>query len=116
MGKMEDQALELYTFIQERYLWQFYSRTWDREENIAEILKKSSEMLAGDEVTIADTLKDRAFYAEAKMVADETRRKFPWLAEMGKPEIQAIVEKVKAKLIDTNITRSQNAELHNPNY
>ena len=27
---MEDRVVELVSFIQERYLWQFAPRTWDR--------------------------------------------------------------------------------------
>lgn len=113
---MEEKVLELYTFIQERYLWQFYSRTWDREENINEILKKFSAMITGEELAASDSLKDKAFFAEAKMVAAESVKKIPWLGELDKRQIQEIIEKVKGKLIDTYITRSQNSELNIPNY
>jgi V-containing nitrogenase delta subunit len=113
---MEEKARELYKFIQERYLWQFYSRTWDRDENINGILKKFAGIVTGEESGIADSPKERAFYAEAKMVAAESRKKFPWLDELEKDQIRAIVEEVREKLIDVAITRSQNCELNNPNY
>lgn len=113
---MEEKALELYKFIQERYLWQFYSRTWDREENIREILGKTAQILSGEEVVPGDTNKDRAYYAEAKMVANEAAGKFPWLGELDKPLVQAIIGEVKTKLIDVMITNSQNGELNIPNY
>ena len=113
---MEDKAQELYAFIQERYLWQFYSRTWDREENINEILKKFAAIIKGEKVKIADTFKDKAFYAEAKTVAVETKRKFPWLEQLEKSRVDKIVAEVKEKLIDVTITRSQNGELNVQNY
>jgi V-containing nitrogenase delta subunit len=113
---MEDKVQELYKFIQERYLWQFYSRTWDRKENINEILGKAAKILAKEEVVIQDTSKDKVFYAEAKMVADEVSRKFSWLGEMDKTQIFTIVEKVKDKLIDVTVTNSQNGELNIPFY
>ncbi len=113
---MEDKALELYKFIQERYLWQFYSRSWDRDENISAIFDKYSKLLSGEKVENEDTLKDKAYYAEAKTVADETKKKFDWLSSLGKEQIQLILGQVKEKLVDVTITRSQNGELHNPNY
>lgn len=113
---MEEKVLELYTFIQERYLWQFYSRTWDRDENINEIIKKFSAIISGEELEASDSLKDRAFFAEAKMVAAEAGKKLPWLYEPEKQQVRAIIDKVKEKLIDTYITRSQNSELNIPNY
>lgn len=113
---MEEKVLELYKFIQQRYLWQFYSRTWDREENIREILGKTSRLLSGEEIALEDSFKDRAFYAEAKMVAEEAGKRFAWLAELDKAQIQSVIEKVKEKLIDVTITNSQNGELNIPNY
>lgn len=113
---MEEKAQELYKFIQGRYLWQFYSRTWDREENIREILGKTVQLLAKEEVALPDTTKDKFFYAEAKMVATEASKKFPWFDELDKSQIPAMIEKVKEKLIDVTITNSQNEELNHPNY
>ncbi len=113
---MEEKALELYKFIQERYLWQFYSRTWDRDENIREILGKAAKILSREEVALDDTAKDRAFYAEAKMVAVEAGKKFPWIDGLEKPQLEEIMAKVKEKLIEVTITNSQNGELNIPNY
>ncbi len=113
---MEEKAMELYNFIQGRYLWQFYSRTWDREENINEILKIFSSIITGEQPVAPESSKDKAFYAEAKVVANETGKQFPWLHELDKPQIQKIIKKVKEKLIDVTITRSQNGELNIQNY
>ena len=113
---MEERTLALYTFIQERYLWQFYSRTWDREENIKGILEKYAEILGGKEVPSSDSLKDRAYFAEAKTAARETQQRFPWLKEMGQAQIESMVKEIEEKMIDVYITRSLNLELTNPNY
>lgn len=116
MKTMDDKTLELYTFIQERYLWQFYSRSWDRDENIHGILNKFSEIMLGEDVTGFDSLKERAFYAEAKMMVLETKQRFPWLEELEKSQLEAMVQNVKGKMIDVYITRSLNLELTNSNY
>ncbi len=113
---MDDRSLKIYSFIQERYLWQFYSRTWDREENINNILKKIPGIILGEQLTLDGTTKDTCFYAEAKIAAIELKSKFPWLNELDKAQMEEIFKAVKEKLIDVTITRSQNCELNIPNY
>jgi V-containing nitrogenase delta subunit len=108
---LDEKAQALYEFIQERYLWQFYSRTWDREENINGILAEFVRILAGEKPAGNDP-KERYFYAEAVTVARETGEKFAWLAGLSGAELQKLVESVRAKLIDTTVIRSQNEELH----
>lgn len=112
---MDEKAQELYSFIQERYLWQFYSRTWDRDENINNILDYLVMILAGEKLASTDS-KERYYYAEAVTVANEVKKRFPWLAEVKRAELEQIVADVKTKLIDVVITRSQNEELHVPYY
>ena len=113
---MEEKVLELYKFFQQRYLWQFYSRAWDRDENISSIFGKLPSILSGEILNISDSLKEKAFYAEAKTVAIEIKERFPWISEMDKSQIKSLVAEVKAKIIDTTITKSQNGELNIPNY
>ncbi len=113
---MDDKALKLYSFIQERYLWQFYSRTWDREENIEGILTKAVKLLSGQKLQAEDNSKDRYFYAEAVTVADEIKKKFPWLGEMSGEQIKDAFDAVRDKLIDVTVTNSLNGELNIPNY
>jgi V-containing nitrogenase delta subunit len=112
---LEDKALALYSFIQERYLWQFYSRTWDREENINNIMQKFFQIIS-DEKAVGENPKDQCFFAEAITVVNETKKQFAWLSELERTELEKIVESVKAKLIDVTITKSQNEELNVPNY
>jgi V-containing nitrogenase delta subunit len=108
---LEDQTLSLYTFIQERYLWQFYSRTWDREENIHHIMDEFVKILSG-EPTGGNSPEERYFYAEAATVAAETKRKFPWLDGLDRTELESLAGSIKAKLIDVAVTRSRNQELN----
>lgn len=113
---MAEKEQELYTFILERFLWQFYSRAWDRKANIDYILTQTASILAGEEITVENTAQDKYFYAEAKTVAMEAIRKFPWLNEIKTAEIKEMLEKIKAKLTELAITKSQNTELNVPNY
>lgn len=113
---MEDKIQELYKFFQQRYLWQFYSRSWDRDENINGILDKLPVILSGEQLTLSDSLKERAFYAEAKMVAVEVKERFSWITGLDKSQIQSMIAAVKDKIIDVTITKSQNGELNIQNY
>jgi V-containing nitrogenase delta subunit len=108
---LEDQTLTLYSFIQERYLWQFYSRTWDREENIDHIMDEFVKILSG-ETTGGNSPEERYFYAEAATVAAETKRKFPWLSGLERAELESLAARVKVKLIDVTVTHSRNQELN----
>ncbi|MGD8399987.1 MAG: Fe-only/vanadium nitrogenase subunit delta [Bacillota bacterium] len=112
---MEEQTLTLYSFIQERYLWQYYSRTWDREENIHHIMDEFVKILSGV-TTVGASPKERYFYAEAATVAAETKRKFPWLGKLDRAELESLAASVKAKLLDVMVARSQNGELNVPYY
>jgi vanadium nitrogenase delta subunit len=113
---MAEREQELYTFVLEHFLWQFYSRSWDREANINHILDQTVAFLAGEKINVGATAQEKCYYAESKTVATEATAKFPWLAEINKLEIKAMFENIKAKLIELAITKSQNGELNSPNY
>lgn len=112
---MEDRVVELVSFIQERYLWQFAPRTWDREENINGILDQASELLTGEEVSLK-TPKENCFYADAKFFVNEIKSKFVWLNEMDNAQKKALIESTKAKIIEITITKSLNLEVASPKY
>ncbi|OPX43394.1 nitrogenase vanadium-iron protein delta chain [Ruminiclostridium hungatei] len=113
---MADKVAELYKFFQQRYLWQFYSRAWDRDENINGILDKLPVIFSGGQPEVADTLKDRAFYAEARIVAMEVTERYPWVKDMDVSQLKSTIDAVKEKIIDVTITKSQNGELNIQNY
>lgn len=112
---MTEKAEEIYSFIQERCLWQFHARAWDREEHINNTLKNTIEMLTGKEVT-PETDMAKSFHAEAKILVKQLQEKFPWLNEIGEAEIKETIASVNAKLIEVMITKTLNAELTNPAY
>ncbi|MEH2455936.1 nitrogenase vanadium-iron protein, alpha chain [Nostoc sp.] len=108
---IQQRAAEVTKLIQERCLWQFHSRAWDREENINGVLNMSAQILTGEKVVL-DTLIQRGFYADAKILSADLEIRFSWLSKMENSQKKAVLESVKAMLIDIVITKSKNGELH----
>jgi vanadium nitrogenase delta subunit len=100
----------IYNYIQERCLWQFFSRNWDREENINNILKTAADLLTGKEVVL-ETPMQRLFYADAKALVADIRRLFPWIEELGAAQVRETLNGVKDRLMEIAITKSLNQEL-----
>ena len=112
---MNDKIDQLYGYVQERCLWQFASRTWDREENINGIFAKAAEMLTGKELAL-DTPQDRMFYAEAKIMVADFKARFPWIEEAGPAQLREILQGARDKVLDIAITSSKNHELNHSLY
>jgi V-containing nitrogenase delta subunit len=109
------QTKELVNFIQERCLWQFYSRAWDREENINGVLGQLGELLSNQTPKL-ETPMDRCHFANANHLAREVRSAFPWLEEMSPDSLTKLIGGVMAKLEEITITKSKNGELHTQAY
>ncbi|BBB89814.1 MAG TPA: V-containing nitrogenase subunit delta [Methylomusa anaerophila] len=112
---MIDKIEALTAYVQERCLWQFYSRAWDREENINGVLGTVEVLLSG-ETPVLDTAQEKCFYADAKILAAELKTKFSWLGNMEKSEIEPLIAGVKQRIREIAIEKSTNCELHVPNY
>ena len=112
---MEEKVQQIYKFIQERCLWQFHSRSWDREANINGILNDTSIFLNGGEVE-ANTNQEKCYVADAKILVTQLKEAFSWIKDLKDSEIAELIEGVKAKLIDVTLTRSKNEELNVPFY
>nr|MDZ8016429.1 nitrogenase vanadium-iron protein, alpha chain [Nostoc sp. ZfuVER08] len=112
---IQERTEEVTSLIQQRCLWQFHSRSWDREENINGVLGLTAKILTGEQVVL-ETLIDRAFYADAKLLVIDLEKKFQWLSKMDNVQKKAVLESVKHKLIDIAITKSLNGELHHSIY
>lgn len=112
---MSQKLDELYGYVEERCLWQFFSRTWDRQENIDGVLGQAEKLLTG-EAPVRDTPMDRLFYADAKIMVSDFQTRFPWLSESQPAEIKALLDGLKARLVDDVITRSTNRELNHHLY
>jgi nitrogenase delta subunit len=107
---MADKLDDLFGYVQERCLWQFFSRTWDRQENIDGVLEQASALLNGKKPAV-DTPMHKLFYADAKVMVGDLRERFPWIREAGEAEIRELLDGLKARLVDNVITKSTNREL-----
>ena len=106
---------EVTALIQEKCLWQFFSRSWDREENIEGIMTMTGKILNGEKVNLV-TPADKAFYSDAKNLAADIQNKMPWISELDKSGILELVEGVKKRLLHITVKKSRNCELNLPNY
>jgi nitrogenase delta subunit len=102
---------DLFGFMQQRCLWQFFSRSWDRKENIDGIFGKLTELLLGEPLTLTTPM-ERLFYADAKILVDELRERFPGIATLGAEEVKALLQSAKDRLLDLAVTSSKNRELN----
>lgn len=105
----------LYNYCQERCLWQFFSRSWDREENIDNVLRITGEILTGI-APARETPMERLHYADAKVLAGDFVRLFPWIEEMGPAQVRELLSGVKDRLTEITVTKSMNGELHHSLY
>jgi len=113
---MNPEKLEqLVSYVQERCLWQFFSRSWDRQENIDGILKTATDLLTG-EPPAKETPMDRLFYADAKIMVADFKARFPWISDAGSAQIRELMTGLKAKLEEITITKSLNHELNHTLY
>ncbi|BAY99931.1 nitrogenase vanadium-iron protein, alpha chain [Tolypothrix tenuis PCC 7101] len=112
---IQQRTEEITTFIQERCLWQFHSRSWDREENINGVINKAIAIASGEKLA-NETLAEKLHYADAKILVLDLKKKFSWFDNSDKAHIKAVLELVKQKLIGIVITGSRNGELHHSLY
>ncbi len=112
---MEDRAEQLFDYVQERCLWQFHSRSWDRQQNINGIIAKATELLQGQTPT-ADTAMDRCLMADARIMVTDFHSRFPWIKDASAEEIWKVMEQLGQRLIEVAITHSKNRELEHHLY
>jgi len=105
----------LENYIMKHCLWQFNSRGWDRRKQNAGILGQATQLLCGEEVTIT-TPQERCYWVDAVMLDRNYRELFPWLLELSKDEIKALMKLLNARLDWTLIDGSLNLELTVVNY
>jgi len=112
---MDARTEELFDYVQERCLWQFHSRTWDRRENIEGIIAKATELLQGQTLEASNS-NERCFIADARIMVSDFRARFPWIKEAGAEEIRTLMGQLSQLLIDSTITHSKNRELEHRLY
>jgi vanadium nitrogenase delta subunit len=103
-------ADDLFAYIQQRCLWQFHSREWDRTENIEGILGKTTALLTGEQPK-PETAMERVFLADAKELTAQLRAHFPDIAQLSNDEIERLIAAVKQRVTTLAITESKNHEL-----
>jgi len=111
----KDRIEQLIDCIMKKCLWQFHSRTWDRERQNENILRMTTQILC-DEAVDAKTLEAKCYWVDAVCLADDYKKKFTWLSEIEKSEIKLIMQEVKKRLDYLTITGSLNEELNDPLY
>jgi len=112
---MSDKIDQLFGYVQERCLWQFFSRSKDRQENIDGIIGKATYLLTGKELSL-DTPMDKLFYADAKIMVADFKQRFPWVESTGPAQMRELMHQLKDRLVDIAITGSQNDELNHSLY
>ena len=112
---LSSQVKDLYDYVQERCLWQFYSRTWDRTENIDGITAQAERILLG-QPTARETPNERLQAVDAQVMVNDFHARYAWLKEAGPEQIRALMSGLRERLTDVAITRSKNHELSHSLY
>ncbi|TRW89611.1 V-containing nitrogenase subunit delta [Candidatus Methylobacter oryzae] len=111
----ESKISDLFNYVQERCLWQFSSRTWDRQENIDGVLAKAADLMLGREPS-RETPTEKLHCAEAKILVADCLERYPWVKDVLESDVNALMEGLKARLTDIAITNSHNRELNHRLY
>ncbi len=106
---------QLEDYIMKNCLWQFHSRSWDRRVQNEGILSKTTQILCGEPVDTGTPL-DRCHWADAVVMAEEFQRRCPWLTEMPKDEVKALMDALHKHLDYILIDGSLNLELTDQHY
>ncbi len=101
--------------IMKNCLWQFHSRAWDRREQNAGVLGKTTQLLC-DEPVVLETPTDRCYWVDAVWLADEFRRRFAWLATLSTTEIKGMMQALHERMDYLMIDGSLNLELADQHY
>ncbi|MBP2646297.1 MAG: Fe-only nitrogenase, delta subunit [Firmicutes bacterium] len=112
---MKDKVEQLVDYIMKKCLWQFHSRSWDRERQNKEILTKTMQILC-DEPVEKETPTDKCYWVDAVCLADAFKSRYAWLAAMDKVEIKLLMQKLKDRMDYLTVTGSLNEELNDPHY
>lgn len=102
--------MQMEDYIMKHCLWQFHSRSWDRERQNEGVLSKAKQLLCDEEVA-KETPEDRCYWVDALSLAEAFRARFAWFAEMDKESIKVLIEKLKERIDYVTISGSLNKEL-----
>jgi Fe-only nitrogenase delta subunit len=112
---LAERTEQLVDFIMKHCLWQFHSRSWDRQRQNAEILGMTATLLCGEPVE-ALTPADRCYRVDAVYLVDSFRTHYPWIRDLAPGEILRLIDSLKQRLDVLTITESLNEELTDKHY
>jgi nitrogenase delta subunit len=112
---MKDRIEQLVDYIMKKCLWQFHSRTWDRERQNEGILTKTMQLLCEEPVE-HETPADRCYWVDAVCLAEAFKSRYQWLATMDKTEIKSLLQGLKDRMDYLTIKGSLNLELTDQHY
>ncbi|MCR2828827.1 V-containing nitrogenase subunit delta [Acidithiobacillus ferrooxidans] len=112
---MNSKVDDLFGYVQERCLWQFSSRAWDRHENIDGVIEKVTVLLMGEDPGLGTPM-DRLHYADAKIMVPDIKERYPWIDDAEPAQIRELMQGLKERLVEIAITRSKNHELNHTLY
>lgn len=112
---MNSHVEQLVDYIMKWCLWQFNSRTWDREKQNEGILTRTMQLLCNEPVT-RETPADKCYWVEAAVLTRDFKKEFPWINTMSTEEIKTLMQGLKERIDFLTITGSLNKELTNPQY
>lgn len=113
--RMKDRIDQLTDYIMKNCLWQFHSRTWDREKQNEGILTKTMQILCEEPVEKV-TPADKCYWVDAVCLADAFKQRYLWLSGMNIAEIKLLMQGLKERIDYLTITGSLNLELTDPLY
>lgn len=113
--KMKDRIEQLVDYIMKHCLWQFHSRTWDREKQNEGILTKTMQILCEEPVE-KETPADRCYWVDAICLAEAFQARYSWLTTLDKAELKLLMQGLKERMDHLTITGSLNEELNDSKY
>lgn len=105
----------LVDYIMKNCLWQFHSRAWDRKRQNENIIGMTTRLLCGEEVDIS-TPENKCYWVDAAVLADAYLKRFSWVGEMEKSELEQLMQNVYERMDFLTVTGSLNLELKDPHY
>jgi nitrogenase delta subunit len=112
---MKDRIAQLEDYIMKNCLWQFHSRTWDRERQNREILTRTMQILC-EEPAAHETGEDRCYWVDAVCLADAFKSRYPWMHELAEAEIKQLMHGLKDRIDHITYKGSLNKELTDQHY
>ncbi len=107
---MKDRIAQLEDYIMKHCLWQFHSRTWDRERQNEGVLGTTTKILCNEPVA-NETREDRCYWVDAVCLADAFKERYQWINDMDVPEIKTLMQGLKERIDYVTISGSLNKEL-----